>query len=252
MVSTYPYGPVHLERDLNVLNTNGIPRIRYAVIILLTCVNTIGLIRFRASKSGKVFVRPHACSGHSRLSILFSIALIAIDGYWDRSRAHGFSKNLCRFILVVLLAEISHPNFSHHNRYDAGPAAITEECPFIVMPRGPDRARGDQAAHPVRVRRLEPLSTIIVICLFDCISNFLKHRSPQSMLVGHTQEVNPLGANQARHSVLNLVPFDGHGKRRRADGTEFEGFRVWIRCRHLGVLIELAFAKLPVISCALN
>jgi hypothetical protein len=65
--------------------------IRYAVIILLTYVNTIGLIDSKLQER-ESFASPSRMFWTFSIVILFSIALLAVDGYWDRRRAHGFSR----------------------------------------------------------------------------------------------------------------------------------------------------------------
>ena len=65
--------------------------IRYLVIILLTYINAVGAIdsQFQDTES---HVSPVRMVWAFFAVILFSIALLAIDGYWDRRRKRGWSR----------------------------------------------------------------------------------------------------------------------------------------------------------------
>ena len=64
--------------------------VRYLAIILLTYVNTIGVIDSEPQDSDGLVSPVHMLSAFS-VVILFSIGLLAIDGYWDRKRQHRLS-----------------------------------------------------------------------------------------------------------------------------------------------------------------
>jgi hypothetical protein len=64
---------------------------RYLAIILLTYLNSVGVIDSEAQYNER-FVSPARMFWAFSAVILFSIVLLAIDGYWDRRRRRGLSR----------------------------------------------------------------------------------------------------------------------------------------------------------------
>ncbi len=65
--------------------------IRYLVIMLLTYVNTVGVIAAEPESAERLISLVRLFWAFS-IAILFSITLLTIDRYWDRSRRRGFNR----------------------------------------------------------------------------------------------------------------------------------------------------------------